>query len=311
MKRYVVEAGDKVVIELGQNMDVIEMSKEGKEKEIRIIRKAVEGSEKYANPPIPEGYKHVSGTWDTGFVIERQTDGSQLVWIPVGSLYTKENFEEILQKRFGITNYQMIDDEGKEAGFYFHLKEWERRMESLKKYGGFYFSAYEIVEKEGKTASVFSSEEPILVAIERAEELARNFERAELSGLPFIPEYAWVFEWLIKSEELTFMEVTFDSTGWGDYSTAWKVKYSLPEKFNISSFYSYMNVGKSSENKCKKGIHDLAGKRMEFVIDLNNGEPMALGGESINYGFSMPATTKKYLDAFYKMNAFRVVLYLK
>ena len=43
-------------------------------------------STNYVNPPIPEGYKHVCGEWNNGFVIERCSDGSQFVWIPVGSL---------------------------------------------------------------------------------------------------------------------------------------------------------------------------------------------------------------------------------
>ena len=43
-------------------------------------------SENYANPPVLEGYKHVCGERNNGFVIERSFDGSQFVWIPVGSL---------------------------------------------------------------------------------------------------------------------------------------------------------------------------------------------------------------------------------
>ena len=35
-------------------------------------------STNYVNPPIPEGYKHVCGEWNNGFVIERCSDGSQL-----------------------------------------------------------------------------------------------------------------------------------------------------------------------------------------------------------------------------------------
>ena len=42
-------------------------------------------STNYANPPIPKGYKHICGEWNNGFVIERCSDGSQFVWIPVGS----------------------------------------------------------------------------------------------------------------------------------------------------------------------------------------------------------------------------------
>ena len=33
-------------------------------------------SENYANPPILNGYKHVCGEWNNGFVIERDSDGS-------------------------------------------------------------------------------------------------------------------------------------------------------------------------------------------------------------------------------------------
>ena len=43
-------------------------------------------SQNYMNPPIPEGYKYIEGSWKDGFVIDRQNDGSQFVWIPVGSL---------------------------------------------------------------------------------------------------------------------------------------------------------------------------------------------------------------------------------
>lgn len=43
-------------------------------------------SDQYVNPPILEGYKHICGEWNNGFTIERISDGSQLVWTPVGWL---------------------------------------------------------------------------------------------------------------------------------------------------------------------------------------------------------------------------------
>ena len=327
MKRYVVEAGKKVVVELEDDMTVIEMSKEGEEKEIRITRKtrkAVEGSEKYANPPIPEGYNHLSGTWNTGFVIERQTDGSQLVWIPVGSLYSKEDFEEILQKRFGITNYQIIDDEGNEWRFYRYLKEWEKRLESLKKYGGFYFSAHEVSRNDGKISSVAGKTPLTGRSIKEAEELASKFEMGSetQSGLPFIPEYAWVFEWLIKTETKNFMEIVYDSTGWGNYSTAFKCKSERLQKLkNIENIYNILTYGRqpgaektgSFQGGCTNGIYDLAGNYTEFVIDLNQGKSAFLGGRNFNYGFMMPAANRYPVSSVERESdtTFRVVLYLK
>ena len=63
-------------------------------------------STNYVNPPIPEGYKHVCGEWNNGFVIERCSDGSQFVWIPVGSLDSNGTLDgEHFSEKFGRRNY--------------------------------------------------------------------------------------------------------------------------------------------------------------------------------------------------------------
>lgn len=54
--------------------------------------------------PVPEGFKIVTGTKDTGLVIEHKTEGSQFVWIPVPDIKTfaklqknsTENYEGVL-----------------------------------------------------------------------------------------------------------------------------------------------------------------------------------------------------------------------
>ena len=38
----------------------------------------------YMNPPIPDGFVHVSGTWDKGFVIEDVKNKNRFTWIPFG-----------------------------------------------------------------------------------------------------------------------------------------------------------------------------------------------------------------------------------
>ena len=65
-------------------------------------------SANYANPPIPEGYRFVCGEWNYGFVIERCSDGSQLVWIPVGSLEPNGTLDDgkTFSEQFGRRNYR-------------------------------------------------------------------------------------------------------------------------------------------------------------------------------------------------------------
>jgi len=38
----------------------------------------------YMNPPIPNGFVHVSGTWDKAFIIEDVKNKNQFTWIPLG-----------------------------------------------------------------------------------------------------------------------------------------------------------------------------------------------------------------------------------
>ena len=53
---------------------------------ITVLKKIKKSQANYTNPPIPDGYKYVEGEWHNGFVIEKISDGSQFVWIPVGSI---------------------------------------------------------------------------------------------------------------------------------------------------------------------------------------------------------------------------------
>ena len=99
-------------------------------------------STNYMNPPIPEGYKHVCGEWNNGFVIERCSDGSQFVWIPVGSLDTDGTLDgKHFSEKFGARNYRndkFFWDEFNEA----LNGELLEQLGSVKKYGGFYISRY-------------------------------------------------------------------------------------------------------------------------------------------------------------------------
>lgn len=79
MRRY-----EKFVIEAEKGINV-EIS-EGTSGELIIRAQKIAINDNYITPPIPEGYKYVCGQWNNGFVIERGSDKSQFVWIPVESL---------------------------------------------------------------------------------------------------------------------------------------------------------------------------------------------------------------------------------
>lgn len=97
-------------------------------------------STNYVNPPIPKGYRHILGEWNNGFTIERDSDGSQFVWIPVGSLDSNGTLDgEHFSEKFGRRNYR--NDEFSFDEFNEDLNdELNKQLESVKK--------YEIIQKQ-------------------------------------------------------------------------------------------------------------------------------------------------------------------
>ena len=96
-------------------------------------------STNYVNPPILEGYKHICGKWNNGFVIERCSDGSQFVWIPVGSLDSNGILDgEHFSEKFGRRSYDVLDKFSDDDYNEPLNGELVKQVESVKKYGGFY-----------------------------------------------------------------------------------------------------------------------------------------------------------------------------
>ena len=165
-------------------------------------------SENYVNPPIPEGYKHVCGEWNNGFVIERRSDGSQFVWIPVGSLDSDGTLDgKHFSEKFGRRNYQ--NNEFSDSKFNEALEgELLEQLESVKKYGGFYISRYNISKSsEGKPQSVKGVMPWVNINFDNAKKVASTIEDNEAvkSHLTFGAEYDSVLEWFIKTEVKTLL----------------------------------------------------------------------------------------------------------
>lgn len=260
-------------------------------------------SENYVNPPIPEGYKHVCGEWNNGFVIGRSSDGSQFVWIPVGSLDSNGTLDgEHFSEKFGRRNY--IDDEFS-YGFNEDLNdELLEQLKSVKKYGGFYISRYNISKSpEGKPQSVKGVMPWVNINFDDAKKVASTIEdnQAIKSHLTFGAEYDSVLEWFIKTEVKTLAEIAEDSTEWGNY---WNTENS-PKKV--------VETG-SREEWCTNNIYDFAGNVDEWTQEQNESSDCVIRGGNFNIdGGDYPVACRDCdnHDDYYSGLGFRATLCIK
>ena len=248
---------------------------------IRVLNIATANvySTNYVNPPIPERYKHVRGEWNNGFVIERCSDGSQFVWIPVGSIDSNGTLDgEHFSEKFGRRNYmndEFSDDEFNEA----LNDELLEQLESVKKYGGFYISRYNISKSsEGKPQSVKGVMPWGNINFDDAKKVASTIEDNEAvkSHLTFGAEYDSVLEWFIKTEVKTLTEIVEDSTEWGNHLNT----ENSPKKV--------VETG-SREEWCANNIYDFAGNVDEWTQEQNESLRRVIrGGYCNNIGNKCP-----------------------
>ena len=258
-------------------------------------------SANYVNPPIPEGYKHVCGEWNNGFVIERCSDGSQFVWIPVGSLDSNGTLDgEHFSEKFGRRNYmndEFSDDEFNEA-----LNG--KQLESVKKYGGFYISRYNISKSSaGKPQSVKGVMPWVNIDSDDAKKIASTIEDNEAvkSHLTFGAEYDSVLEWFIKTEVKTLAEIAEDSTEWGNH---WNTENS-PKKV--------VETG-TREEWCANNIYDFAGNVNEWTQERNMRSFYVIrGGNCRINGNIRSVACRNFDNPFhgYYNTGFRATLYIK
>ena len=224
-------------------------------------------SANYANPPIPEGYKYVCGEWNNGFVIERCSDGSQFVWIPVGSLEPNGTLDDgkTFSEQFGRRNY--MHDRFSRAGYSSNREFFTEKLASLKKYGGFYISRYNLSRLGEKWRSIKGAFPDSIIRknefnsshtskIRRIDSELTHFEdvRVIRSCLPGGEEYDSILEWFIESGSRTFAEIAEDSTGWGNFLNAEKTSGGVRK------------TG-SEEKWCTNNIYDFAGNLAEVTAE--------------------------------------------
>ena len=146
--------------------------------------------------PVPAGFKVVTGTKDTGLVIENETEGSQFVWVPIiedidpnGYGLNTSNYREpdvitgvtppseTVDSASG-TSYDAVssnleragctedlNDDGAVNAYDFKIqltKEYKEMTESVNKYDGFYVGRYETSKNGENPQSKASTEENVI-----------------------------------------------------------------------------------------------------------------------------------------------------
>lgn len=168
---------DKIVLEAPKGISFETSRGPNGELVIRAINSLDGYSVDYRNPPIPDGYAYKCGEWNTGYIIERESDRSQLIWAPVGILESDGILDENrYYEKFGRRNFVGEEDLTENEVLENELKD---QWESVKKYGGFYISLYISQGPGGKPESKTNSKPFVGMDFQVAKQMGDEFERSE------------------------------------------------------------------------------------------------------------------------------------
>lgn len=178
------------------------------------------------DPKVPEGFKHIEGTVEEGYVIQDKSNGNEFVWVPVDV----NDFK--LSKWRGETLSEDEHHEDKNNATY------KAMYKSVIENGGFYVGRYELGIEGGTLttadvkygywtggqAVVKQNSEPYnYISQTTAREVCRDLYPGQ-SYLIYGVQWDAIMKWLEKSE----YDVVNDSSGWGN---------CLDSKFDFTGEY--------------------------------------------------------------------------
>ncbi len=227
---------------------------------------------------------------------------NQFVWVPVSLIDADGTIDGFnFNQKFGRRDY--FDD--KFGGGQFHesfVGELLMQFESVKRYGGFYISRYDISKSlDGKPYSVKAVKPWVRINFEDARAVASTIENTHMvmSHLTFGAEYDSVLAWLISSRTKTLDEIADDSSKWGNY---WN-----------SNRKTVLETG-SREEWSANNIYDLAGNVDEWTQEeAEKSYHIIRGGFRCAFGFYYPVSFRYYSNSLSGYNdiGFRAALLIK
>lgn len=193
-------------------------------------------------------------------------DGSEYVWIP-----TSET--ELARRDFGsyFSSYDSFASYFDETD----TEEFRSMAASVEKYGGFYFSRYEVSQGKGDVplSVPVTEDNPGTVWVrfspqDSVKVCSRLYEDNDtVTGFfPYGCNYDTVLQWLVDSGCLDIVDVKRDSTSWGNYSN---------DTFSEGARGNY--TGKWEEAKTNN-IYDLAGNNWEWTRERSGSNYVMRGG---------------------------------
>ena len=198
-----------------------------------------------------------------------------------------------------------MNNEFSDVGFHEALNdELLEQLESVKKYGGFYISRYNISKSsEGKPQSVKGVMPWVNINFDDAKKIASTIEDNEVvkSHLTFGAEYDSVLEWFIQTEVKTLAEIAKDSTEWGNH---WNTENS-PRKVAETG---------SREEWCANNIYDFAGNVDEWTQEQNESSYRVIRGGYCDFVGDHCPVAFRYCDNPGNdryFTGFRATLYIK
>ena len=268
---------------------------------------------KWAEPYDIAGFTHTIGEWDTGYVIQDNTTGSEFVWIAVGgtingttinlertfydrNLYTEEyaqtytgmDLETMLNDWYGVSTVDEVWENHTEVADY--ITEFQT---SVIENGGFYIGRYEASYQDGKAVTKVSTDISrnsssatltkgmlwnYISQTDAITESEKMYEGNTEIKSKLVNSYAW--DTALKFiEAVEGKNVDTDSSEWGNYNS------------------SLANTGATSK-AVACNIYDLAGNVDEWTTEnvkvyegTEDEETVAVirGGDYVSGGAYCPA----------------------
>ena len=174
-------------------------------------------------------------------------------------------------------------------------KEFNKMIESVEKYGGFYIGRYETGDLNKEQAVVVKgntniSRQTWYTMYKKCKELEES--NTVRTGMIWGNQFDRTLMWLIESKNKTKEEIIKDSTSWGNYYDAtFEYTNSSGSTVTKNENSSIRIPSGSSEYTKANNIYDIAGNVWDWTMEAGyTSYRVSRGSNYVNYGYLSPAS---------------------